>query len=68
VQRTAFLGIVKLSAQPSYLGYRFPLDIIRHAVRLYHRCCLSLRDVEDLLAERGVIVSHESVWPWRETR
>ena len=37
-----------------YRGYRFPPDIIAHAVWLYHRFALSLRDVEDLLAERGI--------------
>ena len=38
---------------PSYHGYRFPPEIISHAVWLYHRFALSLRDVEDLLAQRG---------------
>ena len=41
---------------PSYHGYRFPPEIISHAIWLYYRFCLSFRDVEDLLAERGVIV------------
>ena len=36
---------------PSYRGYRFPHEIISHAVWLYHRFCLSFRDVEDLLVE-----------------
>jgi putative transposase len=36
----------------SYRGYRFPHEIISHAVWLYHRFCLSFRDVEDLLAQR----------------
>jgi transposase-like protein len=39
--------------KPLYHGYRFPPEIIGHAVWLYHRFCLSFRDVEDLLAERG---------------
>ena len=39
-----------------YLRHRFPPEIISHAVWLYHRYCLSFRDVEDLLAERGIIV------------
>ena len=39
-----------------YYGYRFPPEIISHAVWLYHRFCLSFRDVEDLLAERCIIV------------
>lgn len=47
-----------------YNGYRFPREIISHAVWLYHRFCLSYRDVEDLLAERGIIVSYESIRNW----
>ncbi len=47
-----------------YHGYRFPPEIIRHAVWLYHRFCLSYRDVEDLLAERGIVVSYESIRSW----
>ena len=39
-----------------YHRHRFPQDIIRHAVWLYYRFCLSYRDVEDLLAERGIKV------------
>ena len=42
-----------------YSGYRFPPEIISYAVWAYHRFCLSLRYVEDLLAERGIIVSCE---------
>jgi putative transposase len=52
------------SKKPSYHGYRFPAEIISHAVWLYHRFCLSLRDVEDLLAERGIQVSDESIRHW----
>ena len=48
-------------AEQLYHGYRFPPTIISHAVWLYHRFCLSLRDVEDLLAERGIAVSYESM-------
>ena len=48
----------------SYHGYRFPFEIISHAVWLYHRFCLSFRDVEDLLAERGVTVSYEAIRQW----
>ena len=48
----------------SYHGYRFPPEIISHAVWLYHRFCLSFRDVEDLLAERGVTVSYEAIRQW----
>src|SRR5690349_885378 len=45
-------------------GHRFPAEIIAHAVWLYHVFSLSLRDVELLLAERGVSVSYESVRRW----
>ena len=44
-----------------YARHRFPPDVIRHAVWLYLRFTLSYRDVEDLLAERGLIVSNESI-------
>ena len=47
-----------------YLRHRFPAEIISHAVWLYHRYGLSLRDVEDLLAERGVIGSYETIRQW----
>ena len=51
-------------ANPLYHGYRFPPEIISHAVWLYHRFCLSYRDVEGLLAERGIVVSYESIRSW----
>ena len=44
----------------SYARHRFPRDVIRHAVWLYLRFTLSYRDVEDLLAERGLEVSNET--------
>jgi putative transposase len=47
-----------------YHGYRFPPEIIAHAVWLYFRFHLSFRDVQDLLAERGLIVSHETIQQW----
>jgi putative transposase len=53
-----------MTDNPSYRGYRFPRDIIAHAVWLYHRYTLSFRDVEDLLAERGITVSYETVRQW----
>ena len=52
------------SQSASYRGYRFPPDIISHAVWLYHRFCLSFRDVEDLLAQRGVTVTYETIRQW----
>ena len=45
----------------SYAGYRFPHEIIQQAIWLYLRFTLSFRDVEELLAERGIDVSHETV-------
>jgi putative transposase len=48
----------------SYSGYRFPPVIIQQAIWLYARFTLSFRDVEDLLAERGVTVSYETVRRW----
>ncbi len=49
---------------PSYTGFRFPQEIISHAVWRSFRFSLSFRDVEDLLAERGIIVSYETVRQW----
>jgi putative transposase len=48
----------------TYPGYRFPAEVVRHAVWLYHLFGLSLRDVELILAERSVVVSHESIRQW----
>jgi len=46
---------------PSYSGYRFPRDIIQRAVWMYLRFTLSFRDVEELLAEPGIVVTYESI-------
>ena len=51
-------------AKTNYSGYRFPPEIIQQAIWLYFRFALSFRDVEDLLAERGIIVSYETVRRW----
>ncbi len=51
-------------APPSYAGYRFAPALIVHAVWLYFRFTLSYRDVEELLAERGVIVTDETIRQW----
>src|ERR671912_2934437 len=53
-----------LAAMSPYAGYRFPAEVISHAVWLYFRFPLSLRMVEEMLAVRGIIVSHESVRQW----
>jgi putative transposase len=47
-----------------YKRHRFPPDIIQYAVWLYNRCNISHRDIEDLLAERGITVSYESIRLW----
>ena len=52
------------SVCPSYAGHRFPAEIISHAVWLYFRFPISLCMVEEMLAARGIIVSHESVRQW----
>jgi len=50
--------------KPSYRGFRFPSEIISHTVRLYHRFCLSFREIEELLAERGITVTYETIRQW----
>jgi putative transposase len=49
---------------PDYKGFRFPSESISHAVWLYFRFSLSYRDVEELLAQRGIVVSYETVRQW----
>jgi putative transposase len=49
---------------PNYKGFRFPSEIISHAVWLYFRFSLSYRDVEELLAQRRIIVTYETVRQW----
>jgi putative transposase len=53
-----------LSAGSRYTGYRFPPEIISHSVWLYFHFPLSLRMVEEMLAARGMVVSHETVRQW----
>ena len=52
------------STRCRYYGHRFPPEIISYAVWVYHRFCLSFRDVEDLLAERGIAVSYKAIRIW----
>jgi putative transposase len=47
-----------------YAGYRYPAQIISHAVWLYHRFTLSFRDIEELLAARSIVVSYETIRQW----
>jgi len=51
-------------SKTTYKRHRFPAEIIQYAVWLYHRFNLSQRDIEDMLAERGIIVSYESIRLW----
>ncbi len=45
-------------------GYRFPMTSIKYAVWLYHRFTLSFRDVQEILFERGIDISHETIRVW----
>jgi hypothetical protein len=53
-----------LPATKKYKNHRFPVEIISHAVWLYFRFCLRFRDVEELLLERGVVVTYEAIRQW----
>lgn len=48
----------------SFKRHRFPADVIRHAIWLYFRFTLSFRDVEEMLAQRGIEVSYETIRCW----
>lgn len=52
------------SSMPRLKGYRFPHKIVAYAVWVYHRFALSTADVEDLLADRGAMVSRETIRKW----
>jgi transposase-like protein len=56
------LVVVAIAAR--YKGYRYPIEVIGHAVWLYHRFALSLRDVEELMLARGVAVTYETIRSW----
>jgi transposase, IS6 family len=51
-------------ARSAFAGFRFPPDVIVLAVRWYLRFALSYRDVEELLAERGIEVDHVTIYRW----
>ena len=53
-----------LATPNPYRGFRFPAEIIEQAVWLYHCFSLSLREVELILAARGVVVSYETIRDW----
>jgi putative transposase len=52
------------TARSRYHGHPIPPEIISYAVWVYHGFCMSFRDVEDLLAERGILVSFETIRQW----
>ncbi|WP_406729555.1 IS6 family transposase [Streptomyces sp. GD-15H] len=52
---------------PSYRGYRYPPEVIGHCVWLYHRFTLSLRDVQELMLERGVEITYGTIRQWSMT-
>ena len=58
---------MKSPRDPRYARHRFPAEVISHAVWLYFRFPLSLRMVEEMLAARGIEVSHEAVRQWAMT-
>ncbi|MFG3002307.1 hypothetical protein ACGFYK_38460, partial [Streptomyces sp. NPDC048340] len=49
---------------PSYRNHRYPVEVISHCVWLYFRFPLSFREVEELMLERGIVVSYETVRRW----
>ena len=57
-------GLLWMTSSNPYRGFRFPPEIIEHAVWLYHCFSLSLRDVELILAARGIVVSYETIRDW----
>ena len=63
---SSYFALMIKTTKSIYRGYRFPAEVIEQAVWLYFRFPLSLRMVEDLLAARGIVVSHETVRSWAE--
>lgn len=55
------------STAPIYKNHRFPIDIVARAVWLYFRFNVSLREVEEMMLERGVVVSYETIRRWCRT-
>jgi putative transposase len=65
--QTDHYGRVDAASSSLYKGYRFPVEIISHCVWLYHRFPLSFREVEEMMMERGVVVSYETIRAWCRT-
>ena len=53
-----------MAVAATYKGYRYPIEVIGHAVWLYHRFALSLREFEELMLSRGVMLSYETIRSW----
>ena len=60
----AFFGSLPIMKPVSFARHRFPADIIRQVVWLYFRFTLSFRDIEELMAQRGIDVSYETIRMW----
>jgi hypothetical protein len=58
------IGFVDVTSSSLYKGHRYPVEIISHCVWLYHRFPLSLREVEEMMLARGVLVTYESIHQW----
>ncbi|MGH3868606.1 MAG: IS6 family transposase [Pseudonocardiaceae bacterium] len=57
-------GFVEAMSPSLYKGHRYPVEIISHCVWLYHRFPLSLREVEEMMLARGVLVTYETIHQW----
>ena len=62
--QTSTIYMINLQLSGRTKGYRYPIEVIGQAVWLYHRFALSLRDVEELMLARGVVVSYETIRSW----
>ena len=57
-------GFVDATPSSLYQGHRYPVEIISHCVWLYSRFLLSLREVEEMMLARGVLVTYETIHQW----
>ncbi len=63
-RRSGHGSLHRMTTLNPYRGFRFPAEVIQHAGWLYHCISLSLRNVETILAARGIVVSYESIREW----
>ena len=66
IELVYFQAMKPIARDPIYRRHRYPADVIAQAVLFYYRFPLSLRMVEDLLAMRGITVSHQTIRSWAE--